>query len=136
VSRVGALNAYRCRSCGGVIATVDRHEGTTPMFLRCRAKDGCDGTMVSAMYPAGPPPAGLPPVAWEWYRPAEGALRRLKRSDPATHAHVLAGGLLLRPLVEGDHGRTDGATAIPAADRGRAGRRRRRADARAAARGR
>jgi hypothetical protein len=48
------LNQYVCRTCGGVITTIDRDEGVTPMMLACRATTDCDGSMFSAMYRVDP----------------------------------------------------------------------------------
>ena len=91
-----AQNAYTCQQCGGVIVTINRDEGVTPMFLRCRAQNGCgEGMMGSSWYHL---PDDAPEPSWEWYRPSRGELRRLKRSDPATADHCARGGLLIRGI--------------------------------------
>lgn len=86
------LNQYTCELCGGVITTVDRDPGTTPMFLNCRATPGCTGRMVSSMYRV---PSGLEPTH-EWYKPD-----KLPR-DPGMRDHVQRGGLLIRKIVPED----------------------------------
>lgn len=92
----GRLNYYTCDVCHGHTVTIDVHEGTTPMFLACRAPGKkCLGRATSAMYPPQPWPVGAPrpKPAWDWYRPS-GA------EAEAMHAevwdHVRRGGLLLR----------------------------------------
>jgi hypothetical protein len=91
----GRRNAYGCQGCGGVIVTINRDEGVTPMFLRCRMPDSCGEMMASTWYQL---PPDAPEPSWEWYRPSASALRRLKRRDPATADYVERGGLLLRRL--------------------------------------
>jgi len=81
------INQYTCRTCGGVITTIDRDEGTTPMMLACRATRGCDGSMFSSMYRVAP---YLTPE-WEWYRP-----EKLPKGE--MRDYVEAGGLLLRKI--------------------------------------
>ena len=75
---VGAVNAYACRACGGVVFTVHRDEGVTPMFVRCLALAGCSGLMQSALYRCFQR-AFLP--SWEWYRPAGDALHQADAAD-------------------------------------------------------
>lgn len=88
----GAVNAYRCKDCDGVIVTEHADAGTTPMFLACRL---CDtGEMVSFGYPRGPIPRTLAAKPrYVWYRPSK---REMKRLDPVLRDHVERGGLLLR----------------------------------------
>jgi hypothetical protein len=81
------INQYTCRTCGGVITTVDRNEGTTPWMLACRATDGCTGSMFSSMYRVAP---YLTPE-WEWYKP-----EKLPKGE--MREHVQMGGLLLRKI--------------------------------------
>lgn len=81
------INQYTCRTCGGVITTVDRDEGTTPMMLACRATQGCTGSMMSSMYRVAP---YLTPV-WEWYKP-----EKLPKGE--MREYVEMGGLLLRKI--------------------------------------
>lgn len=83
----GRINQYTCRTCGGVITTIDRDEGTTPMMLVCRATKGCDGSMFSSMYRVAP---YLTPE-WEWYKP-----EKLPKGE--MREHVQMGGLLLRKI--------------------------------------
>lgn len=95
--RGGGANGYTCRTCGQVTMTYHVDEGTTPMFLRCRATDGCNGEAVSMMYPPGPVPdhlAALP--RWEWYRPTPKEVRHM---GPAYREHIQRGGLALRGPV-------------------------------------
>lgn len=69
-NRVGRENCYVCDKCLGHIVTVDSDPGVTPMFLGCRATEGCDGRMVSSGYPdPSKKPASIGPATWEWYRP-------------------------------------------------------------------
>lgn len=89
----GRHNAYRCDDCHAY--TVVRHadSGVTPMFLGCRATEGCKGQGVSLGYPEGPIPPEFLPAPWEWYRPtADDPILR----DPAMRDHVERGGLALR----------------------------------------
>jgi hypothetical protein len=44
------INVYTCESCKKAIVTVDRHTGTTPFTLLCRATEGCFGVMKSSGY--------------------------------------------------------------------------------------
>ena len=86
------VNAYTCNVCGLSIYTFDRDEGTTPMFLACRATPGCRGRSVSNGYPSGPPPQ-LP--TWEWYRPPK---NRLYTFDDEMRDYIRRGGLVLRRI--------------------------------------
>lgn len=104
-------NAYLCDSCGRFIITVERHRGVTPMFLRCRATDGCDGLASSCMYRldmlamrlgqqhSDEAPRvlrdGWSEPTWEWYRPSARAARR---QGPAGFEHYQKGGLWLREV--------------------------------------
>lgn len=81
------LNQYTCEMCGGVITTIDRHEGVTPMFLNCRATAGCSGRSYSSMYRVDP--SATP--THEWYKPT-GKIRAIDRQ------HVEMGGLLIRRI--------------------------------------
>ena len=81
------LNQYTCDTCGGTITTVDLHEGVTPMFLNCRATEGCAGRMVSRIYRV----EGEPEPQFEWYKPD-----KPKKSD---REYVELGGLLIRPVT-------------------------------------
>jgi hypothetical protein len=93
----GRHNAYRCDDCGALTVVVHRDTGVTPMFLGCRATEGCQGRGVSLGYRSGPIPPHLLPARWEWYRPERGdkVLR-----DPAMRLHVEQGGLALRTVGE------------------------------------
>lgn len=114
----GRLNAYKCPACRGYTVTVDVDRGATPSMLACRATDGCQGVGFSLYYP--PPqawPAGVPATpAWEWYRPGEDELGRLRRRDPQAYEHAVRGGLLLRPYRAGHTGQPEpaGDVAAPA----------------------
>lgn len=88
VSYKGRINQYTCEVCGGVITTIDRDDGTTPMILNCRATPGCPGTSISSMYRVD---QTLTPDH-EWYKPA-----RLPRNRNLRD-HVERGGLLIRPI--------------------------------------
>jgi hypothetical protein len=80
------INTYTCNACGKSIVTDEVDKGTTPMFLACRATEGCSGRMTSGMYQVD---QSLTPT-FEWYRP-----RKLPR-NPAMRQHVEMGGLMIR----------------------------------------
>ncbi|MBW3637024.1 MAG: hypothetical protein KY445_11285 [Armatimonadetes bacterium] len=83
-------NRYTCKSCGGSIITIDRDEGVTPMFLRCRATSGCRGEMVSSMYRGV---TGTP--TFEWRKPTEVEYSRMQ---PEMKQHIDMGGLDIYPI--------------------------------------
>lgn len=102
--------------CGRITYVIHVDDGVTPFYLACRA-DGhepdspestCKGMGRSLMYPAPPVPAHIiEAVAWEWYMPVGGELRRLAKKarqrggqDAAVLEHIDNGGLLLRPLTD------------------------------------
>lgn len=112
-------NAYVCDDCHGVVTTVDRHEGVTPMFLACRALGApnapgnpCKGTSVSSMYelgmlrlrlaeldvPEGELPTEWAQPSWEWYAASVTAIKRMMRDDPGSAEYCHKGGLLLRRI--------------------------------------
>lgn len=94
----GAVNAWKCERCGGLLVAIHLVEGTTPMFLGCRAV-GCDGRGVSAGYPPAPIPSRiLDAVSWEWRLPSTTERKRWKSENPAMLDHVTRGGLVLAPL--------------------------------------
>lgn len=82
------INQYTCDLCDGHIITVERDEGTTPLFIRCRATPNCPGKMLSAMYRISP----LLAPNHEWYKPTH------PLKDQATRDYVKNGGLLLREI--------------------------------------
>ena len=82
------LNTYTCDSCGKVIVTVHKHEGTTPMFLLCRATAGCNGRMISSMYAVD---QNQKPTH-EWYKP-----KKLPR-DRGMREYIEMGGLMIREI--------------------------------------
>lgn len=91
------LNVYTCRICSGRTVTVDVDEGVTPFMLGCRAsgqEGDCTGTAESAMYRV---PEDAPPADWEWYRPDDAELARIKKRSRSLFEHVQHGGLVLRP---------------------------------------
>lgn len=100
----GAVNAWQCERCGGVLAAIHVHEGTTPMFLACRAPHSapapaCQGRMMSSGYPPGPVPDRIRlAIAWEWRLPTSTERKRWRRENPAMLDHVNRGGLVLAPL--------------------------------------
>lgn len=96
-------NAYYCEECKLYIVTIDADKGVTPMFLRCRATEGCTGTMHSMMYPADP----WPPIdghgveiptepTYEWFKPT---LKQARRHGVGMMDHVRRGGLELRKIT-------------------------------------
>lgn len=86
-SNVGKVNRYTCTTCRQFIVTKDVDRGTTPMFIHCRATEGCTGLMHSEMYRV---PQTLR-HGYEWYKP-----HNLRVLSDATREHVEQGGLLLR----------------------------------------
>ena len=105
----GEINGWRCLNeiagmkmdrpaCDGITYAIHVDDGVTPMFLGCRATEGCSGTGVSLMYPAPPVPKHvLDAVAWEWYRPIGRELVELNEGEAQ---YVKNGGLLIRPLTD------------------------------------
>lgn len=92
----GEINGWRCEECGAVTYCVHVDDGVTPMFLGCRATEGCNGRASSLMYPGPPHPAPIEEaVAWEWYRPSKRKAKRMGIWD----GHVELGGLAIRPLT-------------------------------------
>lgn len=93
VERLGGLNggtrrnSYTCEACSGTYVTVDIDPGVTPMFMRCYATEGCEGTAHSTMYTGVP--ANDPTL--EWYRP-----ETIKGQNPAMVDHLRQGGLAHR----------------------------------------
>jgi hypothetical protein len=99
----GGKNAYFCEACHRYIVTVNLVQGTTPMFLSCRATEGCTGRMTSCMYPPHPWPEEdgfgnkIPKeVTHEWYIPVSSEFNKLTREG---QEHVQKGGLLLRQVA-------------------------------------
>jgi len=98
MAAAGAVNAWRCPTCGGLTVAVHVDDGVTPMFLACRRTSGCRGMAVSSGYPTTPvPPQVIDLLAWEWFRPTGRALRKL---GVEMQQHVAAGGLNLRPITD------------------------------------
>jgi hypothetical protein len=103
----GQLNVYACTpslagsgfkikgGCGYWIVTIDRAAGVTPMFVKC---GHCGGTATSRMYKVGD---GLEPTH-EWIRPKSEAELPIGYSLASVADHLKNGGLLLRPIGEGD----------------------------------
>lgn len=94
MEKAGDVNQYTCKDCGEKITTVNADEGTTPMFIGCRASDECKGLMASEWYRV---PQTLVP-GFVWYTPDANELAEL---DGASRGHVKQGGLLLRQMAEG-----------------------------------
>lgn len=106
----GALNAWKCPTCGRITVAVHIDEGTTPFMLACRAHGGepdaaiCPGMATSCGYPSIPPPRPiLERCEWEWFKPGPHEALKL-RADELDH--VRRGGLLIRPIT------TDGRKAL------------------------
>jgi len=98
----GKINIYTCPGCHGETVTIDRDEGVTPFFLRCRCTDGCAALAQSACYR---PRHGHGPPAWEWYAPD--AEERAK-AGPAMRDHAEMGGLFIRRIDAVSSGGTSG----------------------------
>lgn len=102
------LNAWRCEVCDLPFIAFDRHPGTTPMLVAHQTLDpesDCHGSCVSVFYnregiwraaiDLGQGGQQIQP-SHEWYRPS---VTELRRSSAATKAHVVQGGLLVRPVA-------------------------------------
>lgn len=99
--KAGDKNAYYCDLCKQYTITIDVDEGVTPMFLGCRATEGCKGRATSMMYPAEPWPDSVPTEPmFEWFKPVltAGQLKRHRREFDPFVDHVQRGGLDLRPV--------------------------------------
>ncbi|HNB60355.1 MAG TPA: hypothetical protein PK308_08565 [Phycisphaerales bacterium] len=94
-------NIYDCQTCGGKIVVIELDPGVTPMFLDCRATQGCAGRMVSRMYRDIDPEA---PPTHAWRRPTGDQIAAAKRSNPNLYYHYTHGGLDLWPLAEANLG--------------------------------
>jgi hypothetical protein len=87
--RVGVHNVYVCHACAVNTVTVDRAKGTTPSALACPQ---CGNVALSSGYPRA---ASTLDPTFEWYRPE---LDEFLGLAPDHRAHVLNGGLLIRPI--------------------------------------
>lgn len=93
-------NHYHCDTCQQVTITKHEDPGVTPMFLRCRATPGCEGTGQSAMYRG--PQGDLQVPHLIWYRPPPSRVARVVKGYPfsrrrSIRAHYEAGGCLEKP---------------------------------------
>lgn len=95
-------NGYICAKCRKPTMTVDVDEGVTPMFLGCRATEGCDGMAQSMMYPKGERPKHLPAPAFEWYKPTRKEVEATEAEYPGSIQHWEQGGLFLRPRTDAE----------------------------------
>ena len=86
----GAINGYRCGTCGGMTITRNADEGTTPFMILC-TRPGCGGRAFSEFYHMDP--RSMP--THEWHRPTP---EEFKRLDKATRDYCAAGAMLLRPI--------------------------------------
>lgn len=86
------INQYTCATCGGVITTIDRHEGATPMMLNCRVTQNCPGTMWSHGYTVD---QTLTPD-YEWYKPAK------LPKDREMRQYIQMGGLEIRRIADAE----------------------------------
>jgi hypothetical protein len=103
----GAINGYQCEDCGKVTMTIHVEEGTTPMFLACRAEglepeqSKCKGQAVSLGYPENALPDYLKEAlrerGWEWHKAGTGELLAM---GPEEQSYVKMGGLLLRRITK------------------------------------
>lgn len=84
----GQINQYHCNVCGKKITTIDRDDGTTPMFLSCyHTGMVCAGTMRSSFYQVD---QTLVPN-YEWVKPTEKVPKHFRD-------YVKRGGLMLRKI--------------------------------------
>lgn len=60
----GAINPYRCDTCGGVTVTIHRDAGVTPFMIGCRVTPGCNGRAYSSFYPPVLAANLVPRVVW------------------------------------------------------------------------
>lgn len=95
------INGWHCDVCGRATIVVHVDLGVTPMLLRCRATPGCAGVGRSLGYPPfTPPQAVLDLVELEWALPSVTQMKAWKRAHDPMYDHVLADGLVLRPLTD------------------------------------
>ena len=91
---VGSVNGYRCAACRKYILIEHKDKGVTPMFLECRATEGCGGRSSSLGYPKEEMPDSLrAKIQWEWYRPT---LAEWNMLEPEMQEYVMRGGLVIR----------------------------------------
>lgn len=93
-------NAYVCPDCKQPTITVDVDEGVTPMFISCKATEGCEGMAQSMMYPKAPRPSHVPAPAWEWYKPTRDEVEESEKEYPGSIQHWDNGGLFLRERTD------------------------------------
>lgn len=96
MARVGAFkskkNIYLCDYCGRGHVTLDVHEGTTPMFMKCLH---CGGRCCSLMYMVPQQLLEKVPAAIVWYQPNADEMKKL---SGAVQSHVRMGGLISREV--------------------------------------
>lgn len=87
MSYKGRINQYTC-SCGEIITTIDRDEGTSAFTVPC---EKCDLVMYSSLYRVS---QDLIPTH-EWYK-----AKIKKNMSLAMKQHIEMGGLLFRKLID------------------------------------
>lgn len=90
------LNKYTCNVCGSFIITIDRDNGTTPMFISgayCPTAN-CKGYLVSSWYIVDDVD-GEP--TYEWRKPTK---KEYKKSSLDMKEHFDLGGLDIHKIVE------------------------------------
>lgn len=88
------INAWHCPKCGRNTVCIDVDPGVTPVFLKCRKTEGCDGMAVSAGYPNSEPPERITKqLEWEWALPTP---EQYKELDEEMKKHIDEGGLMLQ----------------------------------------
>ena len=90
-------NAYICKTCNGVIITVDHDEGVTPFMLLCRATPKCKGAMYSQFY-RGALVEGSLPAQFEWRK---ATYKEYAKASKPMQQHFDAGGLDIHPIAAG-----------------------------------
>jgi hypothetical protein len=85
----GKYNAYLCQTCNSGFLTLDIDHGTTPMFMRCLATEGCEGMAASAGYPEGDPPDYLGEPIVHWVKP-----ENMSKVPVNLQSYVQRGGLI------------------------------------------
>lgn len=86
----GRKNIYQCSACEKFIVTLDLDDGTTPMFLSCRATKECTGMMQSQGYPHT-----KLPHQFEFFKPKD-----ITKYHGEYREHLAMGGLDLRRRVD------------------------------------
>lgn len=93
--KVRGINQYFCMNpdCGKLTTTEDIHVGTTPMQIAC---PHCTKGMAMSKYYQDIPANSK--VEYIWYRPTWDQILNMRRKGSEDLYHVLAGGLIKKPV--------------------------------------